>query len=232
MKPISRRSILNVVGAAAAGVAAGFVAFAASKVTGLTLYLLAGGAAGAVIAIGYQWYRGSVQLTEMKIIVPQVSELTFKVNNEARQVAWQLYVETVTRISTQAMADDDGIIREALTSLHGLFGTTRDTLKKSRPSAPVSGGQTVEFLAVTMLNHELRPFLAKWHPRLKLFENASPDSPETAWPDNLACRAELRSTQAHLLTYAQGFAKLAGVRDATEMITPAMPAVPAQTPAP
>lgn len=108
-----------------------------------------------------QQYWQAVQLTEVKIAVPQVSELTFVLNNDARRVAWKLYIETVTRISTQPLANEEGFIREALTSLHGLFATTRDTLKVGRPSVPASGGQTVEHLAVTMLNHELRPFLAK-----------------------------------------------------------------------
>jgi hypothetical protein len=232
MSPIPVRRVLNVAGIAAIGVIGGFAAFRAAKLTGLALYLLAGGAAGAAVSIVFQWFRGSAQLSEVTISVPQFSELTFKVNNEARQVAWQLYVETVTRISTQSMADDDGLIREALTSLYGLFGTTRDTLKASRPSAPVPGGQTVEFLAVTMLNRELRPFLSKWHPRLKLFETANPAGHESAWPGNMPCRAELRDTQIRLLAYAIGFAKLAGVRDASEMIAPATPLIPAQAPLP
>jgi hypothetical protein len=41
------------------------------------------------------------------------------------------------RISTRPLAEEEGFIREALTSLYGLFATTRDTLKASRPSVPV-----------------------------------------------------------------------------------------------
>lgn len=142
-----------------------------------------------------------------------MSELTFVVNNDARQVAWKLYIETVTRVSTQPLTDEEGYIREALTSLYGLFATTRDTLKASRPSVPVSGGQAVEHLAVTMLNHELRPFLSKWHPRLREFEKAHPDGQESAWPGNVECRSDLRHVQSHLVGFALGFARLAGVRD-------------------
>ena len=86
---------------------------------------------------------------------------------------------------------------------------------------PVSGGQTVEHLAVTMLNHELRPFLSKWHPRLRDFEKAHPDGLESTWPDNMACRIELRYVQAHLVGFALGFARLAGVHDAETAIGPA-----------
>jgi len=85
---------------------------------------------------------------------------------------------------------------------------------------------TVEHLAVTMLNHELRPFLSKWHPRLREFEKAHPDGQESAWPDNIACRGELRHAQVHLVGFALGFARLAGVREAEAAIAPAsQPAV-------
>jgi hypothetical protein len=36
----------------------------------------------------------------------------------------------------------------------------------------VAKQQTVEHLAVTMLNHELRLFPAKWYPRLREYEKA------------------------------------------------------------
>jgi hypothetical protein len=220
------RSILNKrvaqIGAAAViGAIAGLVVFTIAQVTGRNLYIIIGAVAGAAAILVLHQYWQAAQLTEVKITVPQVSELTFVVNNDARQVAWKLYIETVTRVSTQPLTDEEGFIREALTSLYGLFATTRDTLKASRPSAPVSGGQTVEHLAVTMLNHELRPFLSKWHPRLREFEKAHPDGPESAWPDNMACRSELRDVQAHLVGYALGFARLAGVRDAEAAIVPA-----------
>jgi hypothetical protein len=91
-------------------------------------------------------------------------------------------------------------------------------LKAGRPSAPVPGDKTVEYLAVRMLNEALRPFLSKWHPRLREYEKAHPDDGESGWPDNRACRDELRSVQASLVTLALGFAHLAGVRDADTMI--------------
>jgi hypothetical protein len=220
-KSILNKRMAQIAVAAAIGAIAGLVVFTITRVTGRNLYIIVGGVAGATAVLVLQQYWRTAQLTEVKITVPQVSELTFVVNNEARQVAWKLYIETVTRISTQPLSDEEGFIREALTSLYGLFATTRDTLKASRPSVPVSGGQTVEHLAVTMLNHELRPFLSKWHPRLREFEKTHPNGQESAWPDNVTCRNELRHVQAHLVGFALGFARLAGVRDAEATIVPA-----------
>ena len=214
IKSMLTKRIPQIVAAAVIGVIAGLVIFTISRITGRNLYIIIGGVAGAAAVLVLQQFRQTAQLTEVKVTVPHVSELTFVVNNDARQVAWKLYVETVTRVSTQPLADEEGFVREALTSLYGLFATTRDTLKASRPSVPVSGRQTVEHLAVTMLNHQLRPFLSKWHPRLGQFEKTHPDSQESAWPDNAACRRELRLIQASLGDYALGFADLAGVRDA------------------
>lgn len=214
------KQVFRISAAAAIGAIAGLVVFTISQVTGRNLYVIIGGVAGAAAVLVMQQFWRTAQLTEVKVTVPQVSELTFVVNNEARLVAWKLYVETVTRISTQSLAGEEGFVREALTSLYGLFATTRDTLKASRPSVPVSGHQTVEHLAVTMLNHQLRPFLSKWHPRLRQFEQAHPDGPESAWPENAACRLELRVVQANLVDYALGFADLAGVREAQVTLAP------------
>ena len=221
IKRLVTRRAARIAAAAIIGAIAGLVVFTISQVTGRNLYIIIGAVAGTAAVLVLQQYRVTAQLTEIKITVPQVSELKFIVNTDARQVAWKLYIETVTRVSTQPLTDEQGLIREALTSMYGLFATTRDMLKASRPSAPVPGRRTVEHLAVTMLNHELRPFLSKWHPRLRLFENANPGGPESAWPDNMICRGELRQVQAHLIGYALGFARLAGVREAEEAVVPA-----------
>lgn len=172
MSALLRGRLIRASTAAVVGAPAGLVIFELTRIGGRGLYITAGAVAGMAGILVIQIYHRSARLTEVKVSVPQLSELTFVVNNESRNVAWQLFVETVTRVSTQPLDDDEGLTREALTSLYGLFATTRDTLKSSRPSVPAPGGQTVEHLAITMLNQELRPFLSKWHPRLREFEQA------------------------------------------------------------
>lgn len=218
LKQLLRGRVSQLVAAAVAGTVVGLIVFSITRVAGRNLFLITGAIAGSVAALVLQVYRRAAQLSEVKITIPQFSELTFVVNNDARQVAWKLFVETVTRITTQPLDDEAGLIREALTSLYSLFATTRDALKSSRPSVSVAGNQTVEYLAVTMLNWELRPMLSKWHPRLREFEQAHPNDAESAWSGAVECRRELRSVQEHLQTYALGFARLAGVRDAEAMM--------------
>ena len=226
MNLITARRVGQLIAAAAIGAIVGFVVYTVSRVTGRNLYIILGALAAAAALLVLPRYWRNVQLTQVTTTVPLLGELTFTINNDARQVAWKLYIETTTRVSTQPLADEAGFIREALTSLYGLFATTRDVLKASRPSVPVSGSPTVEYLAVTMLNHELRPFLSKWHPRLRVYEQAHPDGPESAWPDNAACRADMRVVQLHLVQFALAFARLAGVRDAESSIAPALSGQP------
>ncbi|MFH9474249.1 hypothetical protein ACH4L7_10385 [Streptomyces anulatus] len=210
--------MLRLLSAAVIGALIGLAVFSLTQVTSRSLFAITGGVAGAAAVLAVQWYQRTARLTEVKVTVPQLSELTFAVNNDSRQVAWQLFVETVTRVSTQPLASDQGVVREALSSMYGLFATTRETLKASRPSAAVPSGQTVEYLAITMLNQALRPFLSHWHPRLQEFEREHPDSQESAWAQNAACRAALREVQRDLYDYAVGFARLAGVREAEALI--------------
>lgn len=222
MKTLARRLLrggpARLVAAALIGALVGLAAHWLTQTNGRNLFVVTGGVAGVAAVLVLQLYNRAARLTEVKLTVPQFSELTFVVNNDARQVAWKLFVETVTRVSTQPLNDEEGVVREALTSLYSLFATTRDTLKAARPSVAVPGKRTVEHLAITMLNRELRPFLSRWHPRLRAFETAHGNAPESEWPDNAACRAELRRVQHNIYEYAMNFARLAGVHDPEAVI--------------
>ncbi|MEU6272217.1 hypothetical protein ABZ871_07305 [Streptomyces populi] len=204
-------------GAATGGGLAGVALFALRGVGGVYAFGSVGAALGVLLAVGADLYRRTANLTEVRITVPQLSELTFVVNDHTRAVSWQLFVESVTRISTQRLDDDEGLLREALTSLYGLFATTRDILKAARPTSH-GDGITVEYLAVNLLNRELRPFLSKWHPRLREFENAHPELHESAWAETTECRQALSRLQDNTREYVLSFARLAGVRDPELML--------------
>jgi hypothetical protein len=140
--------------------------------------------------------------------------MKFAINSEFRRVAWKLFIETLTRVATQPLGAEEGSLREALASLYSLFAATRELLKNMPPSKPTTKA-TVEMLAVRMLNQEIRPFLSKWHVRLKAFESAAPEQHESQWSENLACRKELEALRNRLITYTLAFGELADVRDVT-----------------
>ena len=77
-------------------------------------------------------------------------------------------------------------------------------MKRHRPPQPV-------------LNRGLRPFLAKWHPRLEVWEatrkpEVSKKVHEKAWADEAECREALGELRKELGIYAAALAEIAGVR--------------------
>ena len=56
------------------------------------------------------------------------AEINFK--NNDKKAAWELYIELLTKITTQPLLDDDGIEKAALDSVYSIFSITREILKK------------------------------------------------------------------------------------------------------
>src|SRR6266478_5836599 len=75
-----------------------------------------------------------------------------------RAAAWELYVELLTRVTTQYLAPEDGDEKTALDSAHAIFSQTREILKRQG-----SGCGEFAKLAIPVLNQIIRPFTAKWH---------------------------------------------------------------------
>ena len=209
---------LNVALGLVIGAVVGLAVYLGSRLTGPSLFVLCGTTAGGVAAVVASGYSRLFQLAEVTISVPQFSELRFAVTRDNKQIAWRLFIEAVTRISGQPLATGTGLVREALTSLHQLFGITREVLSQTTPSVRATGSPTVEHLAIAMLNNELRPFLSKWHPRLHAWERANPEDSESEWPEDAECRAELTAMQRRLVRYVEGFGELAQVPNVEDVM--------------
>lgn len=122
-----------------------------------------------------------------------------------RQAAWKLYIELLTRTTTQALPTEVGDEQTALESVHSLFKTTRQVLKEQ-------GQDSIEFtkIAIVVLNQVVRPFTAKWHPR----------SIAGAFRCESECEIfhkDLASLQVELRKYSRALADLAGVEDLTDL---------------
>lgn len=138
----------------------------------------------------------------------------FKLNVE-RRAAWELYVELNTRVTVQPLGPNDGLLREALTSLYSMFDVTRTVLKKAGPGV-AQGQDSLGSFAMQILNDVLRPLLAEWHPALTHWESQkdaalSQLEHERAWPKAKKLRGELKRTQRTLSGYCTALAILAGV---------------------
>lgn len=68
------------------------------------------------------------KLTGLRINAPFM-EMEWKPSDPDKAAAWDLYVELLTRITTQPLPDEDGVEQTALDSIHALFDLTRQTLK-------------------------------------------------------------------------------------------------------
>jgi hypothetical protein len=136
-----------------------------------------------------------------------------------REAAWEMYVELVTRVTVEELGPEEGLLREALTSLYSLFPTTRGILRDHGPTVAKPRGQATQSfgsIAVAILNQVLRPLLAKWHPLLADHEHRRPEGVSQAeherlWAHNADLRRDLGEVRQTLTAYADLLAAVAGV---------------------
>lgn len=140
--------------------------------------------------------EGVPQLKTTAEVLTASASIPKPLSDDARKVGWRIYVELNTRIATQALADDSGLLREALNSLYALFGELRDELKAlPGPSQSTAELASIEAVTLEILNAQLRPFLARWHPRLAAWEAENSDAPESDWPEAAECRRALAAAR-------------------------------------
>ena len=143
-------------------------------------------------------------MTSLKIKTPFL-EMEWNPQEADKNAAWDMYIELLTRITTQPLADQHGDEKTALDSIYSLFPITRQIIKDN-------GRDCIEFtkIAIIILNQKIRPFTAKWH-KLSL---------EGAFENKEQCkifRQELRELQNILSIYSAMLADMADVEDLTEL---------------
>jgi len=151
-------------------------------------------------------------------------ETTWEIDEIQKKAAWEMYVELSTRISTAELKKDEGLLREALTSLHSLFATTREILKRYGPSVATPTNPTdttFGHIAVGILNRVIRPTLAKWHPRLLDWEQQREKGKtltehENEWKYNEELRNEINIVRIKLIEYADVLGVVSGVASLIE----------------
>jgi transcriptional regulator with XRE-family HTH domain len=140
-------------------------------------------------------------------------------DTDQQMAAWEIYVELVTRVAVVELGAEQGVLREALSSLHSLFGTIRAVLRRHGPSVARAGAleaSEVSVLAMAILNDVLRPLLADWHPLLMEHESRCPAGVsaaehERAWARNDEMRDALALARGRLADYARLLAAAAAV---------------------
>jgi hypothetical protein len=127
--------------------------------------------------------------------------------------AWQLYVEFATRITGHPLEPGAGSVREALDSLHSLFGTTRRVLQEAGPEV-AEGPDALGPLAVRILNEGIRPFLVSWHTELRDLEARQPGGqPAEVRPERRQqFDGQLAALREDLGQYVEALAQIVGIR--------------------
>lgn len=140
-----------------------------------------------------EWGLAKLQLP------PRFVDAEFAPHEADRAAAWELYIELATRISTQPLPPGQGVEATSLESLHSLFATTREIMKRYGRDA-----QAFARISIAVLNRIVRPMLTRWHPRFA----------ETTTPDDaslMVFRQELEAMRLDMLAYARLLAAIADV---------------------
>ena len=138
-------------------------------------------------------------------LTPTGAELEIAFKQSDRDAAWELYIEMLTRITTQTLPAAHGDEATALASVHALFPTTREILRRH-------GRKALQFtrVAIPVLNQVVRPFTSKWH-RAHLAGDFNEDGQRREF------REELLTLQGKLRNYNSMLAHLANVEDLTNL---------------
>ena len=153
----------------------------------------------------FDWISNSgLELSKLSLNA-HILQAEFQLEKRDKEAAWELYIELLTRITTQPLPADVGDDKTALTSVYSLFPITREILKDK-------GSGSIQFakIAIPVLNQVIRPFTAKWH-KLSL-EGAFSDEAQV-----LEFRCELEELQEKLCGYAKALSMMAGVEDLTQL---------------
>lgn len=152
----------------------------------------------------FKEWLGEWSMTSLRIKAGFL-EAEWQPHDVDKDAAWELYIELLTRSTTQNLSPEEGDEQAALESIYSLFRLTRDIAKHQ-------GRHCINFtkIAIPVLNQVVRPFTAKWH-RLSL---------ERAWENPVLrrqFRRELSELQQVLRTYTKMLADMADVEDLTEL---------------
>ncbi|MGK4593267.1 TIR domain-containing protein [Amycolatopsis sp. w19] len=139
-------------------------------------------------------------------------------NGAERDAAHRVLNELTTRVPFQPLADDHGLLRDALTSLHELFKRTRK-IRDAMPSQALRDSTLARpgLRTVTnrLLEEILRPLLSRWHPALDEHFDLRPGdvgrrTHERAWEHHDQLRTELKNLRPELQEIAEELALISG----------------------
>lgn len=145
-----------------------------------------------------------------------------------RLAAWKLLLQLGTRTTVAPLPHDQGLLREALGSLHAVFGVTRQILEEGGPEISrdkPNGDPSIAALAALILNDHIRPVLSRWHPLLADHEalrpaDVGPLTWERSWPHEAEARNDLTALREVLRGFLRVLGRAAGADTFAQELTP------------
>ena len=211
------------VGVSVAGGACGALAHWIVKQAAWAPHAATGAVVGAVVVLGgFLWRQHRLRLEWKKVTVTvpflgkvegEVSDARedFAVSPAQRDIGWRIYVQLVTRVSTQPVREGMGTLHGSLSSLYALMQTIREDLRSLPPTAPREGENvhTIETLAAWIMN-VIRNVLAEHHQPLADYEQLHQS--EQGYPKAAECWKDLEETRGRLNSYAVALSELLEVQ--------------------
>ncbi len=132
-------------------------------------------------------------------------EASFIFSSKDKIAAWEMYVELITRSTTQNLPPDQGDEKRALESIKEIFALSRETIKRNGPNC-------INFtkIAIVILNQVIRPFTTKWH---SIVETDAFSKKEK----RSEFRKELSDLQVIMRNYTRMLSAMSGVEDITDV---------------
>src|SRR5882724_4258838 len=146
MSSINRDQIAIVSIGAVVGGIVGAVAHWVVSSSSTLAWVVVGGLIGIVVGLLWPVLRSFAirhKIEDWHLEEVEIQGLKFTSAGAQRRVAWRLFVEITTRISTQPLSNEEGDDGIALKSLYDLFQLTRKAISEMEPT-PVASGDTIE----------------------------------------------------------------------------------------
>ena len=134
--------------------------------------------------------------------------------NEVQEIAYQLWVEMITRKIAIPLEEDDVII-EVYDSWYAAFSAIRELLK-TVPGKRLEDASDLIDITTNVLNEGLRPHLTKWQARYRAWydieSNKSEESPQDIqkrYPEYEQLLSDMMETNQHMRNFANKMHEIA-----------------------
>jgi hypothetical protein len=145
---------------------------------------------GAIVFFGWlawwspwrAWRFGDYEVVKTTLKIAEIGEVEIAPNREARQIAYQAWVELSTRKIGLPFDPKHDLIVEVYDSWHQAFGELRD-LAKSIPAHRIERSEDARRLVelmIKVLNEGLRPHLTRWQAEFRLWYERAKANPRNA----------------------------------------------------